>query len=1080
MAAADPEEDGRAWAEMMVELADVQLHPAALSQESGIDNAATNHPIENDAKSEASHTPIRGNADDECRICRCGWEIGPLLHPCKCSGSIRFVHADCQIQWLERTQASACELCGHQFHFSPLYARHAPGRLSSLEFLFGLATLGTKKLVLLLRVMLVLVLWLVCLPIGTAWMFRIFFFRAAHDILKLRLRLSLSMLLADWMAGVLLSLMVVVAFLAISALREHMIGQEREALRIAAAARQQQRGPAVPPPVQRHVRFADVEQRAALRVARDDAMLQRAPAAPPVAAENEIDVQPTELAGEALRGQEVTSPGSAGAIEDDTLPPARGSAAGGDASLSASAQENRQTDVELVPNAGAAEDLGPIDDQDAGAPGIIVRDLQHEDGVLPQLLEQERQERELQEREREEEVPLEEFIGLRGPLRVIVENALTALLSNSLCIALVTLIPFTLGRTVLWFKHRWRGLFIWASAFLSQRDIADQREMQDVGMLEMRYGDGVTLLTGYAFIAFFILNLVTFSILFGDRLISLSPHSPLMKPLISLLKYTLILIKVVSLLAIELVAFPIGCGWWVDLCTLCLVGSSLSQRLEVLYASPATSQFLHWLAGVSLMLHVSLLVAVLREVVRPEVLWFLRNPAEVDEHPLRDLVDEPLAKHARRIVLSLLLYLPLTVVLVYCPVLIFRVVWPSMLPLGVTLHDPLAVLPGPVLLLHVSLPCLMECVRPRECLKRLLFAFFYVTGGMLGIRDKVLADTVALDPNQIDEAAAIAAHRNVAAVARIRREGDEFQAAGPANQQIPVQRPGELLERLERDSPAQEIESSLQNGKSVLARGLSLLMIGCIVAGAASASCLMGSIALGRALLGAFGADVREDLYTFAAGFYLLSTLAELAMRVQRRIASHGWRAVARWVFATVVRAGKVAVAGTLLLVPVPMMVGFLADAAYLPLVRVDARQTAYRDRLGHWLMGLLLLKLSHHMICRGGREGTVFPELREKVLALQSQGWRRLQLRSFVYDIALPLIACLTLAITIPYLVAFLVLPAMGASTGTSLAAWRWCYPVTLFAALLVFLVKGAVSPQSLRFPLMRQPATVAQRKRV
>jgi E3 ubiquitin-protein ligase MARCH6 len=41
--------------------------------------------------------------------------------------------------------------------------------------------------------------------------------------------------------------------------------------------------------------------------------------------------------------------------------------------------------------------------------------------------------------------------------------------------------------------------------------------------------------------------------------------------------------------------------------------------------------------GVTLMLHICILVAILREVVRPEVLWFLRNPADPDEHPFRDL-----------------------------------------------------------------------------------------------------------------------------------------------------------------------------------------------------------------------------------------------------------------------------------------------------------------------------------------------------------------------------------------------------------------------------------------------------------
>lgn len=62
-------------------------------------------------------------------------------------------------------------------------------------------------------------------------------------------------------------------------------------------------------------------------------------------------------------------------------------------------------------------------------------------------------------------------------------------------------------------------------------------------------------------------------------------------------------------------------------------------------------------AGVPVYLITALLqtaAQVLREVVKPEVLWFLRNPEEAIEHPLRDLIDEPVPKHARRIV-SLLL-----------------------------------------------------------------------------------------------------------------------------------------------------------------------------------------------------------------------------------------------------------------------------------------------------------------------------------------------------------------------------------------------------------------------------------------
>ncbi|CAG8465430.1 2336_t:CDS:2 [Ambispora gerdemannii] len=35
------------------------------------------------------------DGEDVCRVCRCeGTEEQPLFHPCKCAGSIRFVHQD--------------------------------------------------------------------------------------------------------------------------------------------------------------------------------------------------------------------------------------------------------------------------------------------------------------------------------------------------------------------------------------------------------------------------------------------------------------------------------------------------------------------------------------------------------------------------------------------------------------------------------------------------------------------------------------------------------------------------------------------------------------------------------------------------------------------------------------------------------------------------------------------------------------------------------------------------------------------------------------------------------------------------
>lgn len=37
------------------------------------------------------------SADEMCRVCREGEEVAPLYHPCKCTGSIRWVHGTIQL-----------------------------------------------------------------------------------------------------------------------------------------------------------------------------------------------------------------------------------------------------------------------------------------------------------------------------------------------------------------------------------------------------------------------------------------------------------------------------------------------------------------------------------------------------------------------------------------------------------------------------------------------------------------------------------------------------------------------------------------------------------------------------------------------------------------------------------------------------------------------------------------------------------------------------------------------------------------------------------------------------------------------
>lgn len=53
---------------------------------------------------------------DICRICHCEADAElPLISPCYCAGSLRYVHQQCLQQWIKSSDTRCCELCKFQF-----------------------------------------------------------------------------------------------------------------------------------------------------------------------------------------------------------------------------------------------------------------------------------------------------------------------------------------------------------------------------------------------------------------------------------------------------------------------------------------------------------------------------------------------------------------------------------------------------------------------------------------------------------------------------------------------------------------------------------------------------------------------------------------------------------------------------------------------------------------------------------------------------------------------------------------------------------------------------------------------------
>uniref|UniRef100_A0A8D2ZL23 RING-type E3 ubiquitin transferase n=1 Tax=Scophthalmus maximus TaxID=52904 RepID=A0A8D2ZL23_SCOMX len=84
------------------------------SRSSNISKAGS--PTSVNAPCSFSRTSVSPSSQDICRICHCeGDEESPLITPCHCTGSLRFVHQSCLQQWIKSSDTRCCELCKYEF-----------------------------------------------------------------------------------------------------------------------------------------------------------------------------------------------------------------------------------------------------------------------------------------------------------------------------------------------------------------------------------------------------------------------------------------------------------------------------------------------------------------------------------------------------------------------------------------------------------------------------------------------------------------------------------------------------------------------------------------------------------------------------------------------------------------------------------------------------------------------------------------------------------------------------------------------------------------------------------------------------
>lgn len=131
---------------------------------------------------------------------------------------------------------------------------------------------------------------------------------------------------------------------------------------------------------------------------------------------------------------------------------------------------------------------------------------------------------------------------------------------------------------------------------------------------------------------------------------------------------TVAVVKVGILLFLKMFLLPVLLGIWLDSSSMDLFGSDAQER--IMYAGRDLFSFvlLHWVAGITFMLFVTVSVLQLREVAHPDLLARLIRPQEPQPDLLGNLMHDSVVTQTRRMMLSLLIYTALLELHVAVPV----------------------------------------------------------------------------------------------------------------------------------------------------------------------------------------------------------------------------------------------------------------------------------------------------------------------------------------------------------------------------------------------------------------------------
>ncbi|KAJ2159408.1 hypothetical protein GGF46_003044 [Coemansia sp. RSA 552] len=204
--------------------------------------------------------------------------------------------------------------------------------------------------------------------------------------------------------------------------------------------------------------------------------------------------------------------------------------------------------------------------------------------------------------------------------------------------------------------------------------------------------------------------------------------------------------KIAFFICVELVLFPVVCGYCLDASLMPLLASaSLGARWAALGAHRWAALLVHWLLGMLFMVHFARFVLHCRQVMRPGLLWFIRDPNDPEFHPMREILEDRMLPQQYNIARSALMYCGVILSCVGLSAVVAVRAAPAVFPIRWAPAARVSDFPVTVLSMVFLLPLAITWGRPNEMLHFLFSRWWALAAHTTRLSEFILGERTIID-----------------------------------------------------------------------------------------------------------------------------------------------------------------------------------------------------------------------------------------------------------------------------------------------------------------------------------------------